>query len=100
MFARRKFLDRLLRPTARRPSGKVSEKIERPRRSDLPGEAVSRRTLVAAVGGLGFDLDPRVVDIHVVRLMLAIGEDAGVRIMRTADRAGYVLSVDGASAAG
>jgi DNA-binding response OmpR family regulator len=64
------------------------------------GEAVSRRTLVAAIGGLGFDLDPRVVDIHVVRLMLAIGEDAGVRIARTADRAGYVLHVAGGSAAG
>lgn len=65
-----------------------------------PGESVSRRALVAALGGLGRDLDPRLVDVHAVRLMVAIGDDPRVRLLRTADRDGYVLHVAGATAAG
>ncbi len=52
---------------------------------------VHRRTLVAALGGLLRDLDPRIIDVHVVRLMVALGIGSPVTIERSHDREGYRL---------
>jgi DNA-binding response OmpR family regulator len=55
------------------------------------GSIVHRRTLVAAIGGIQRDLDPRIIDVHVVRLMVKLGTGAPVSILRSPDREGYVL---------
>src|SRR6478735_3360710 len=55
------------------------------------GEAVARRTLIASIGGVLRDLDPRIIDVHVVRLMVKFGPTSQVRIDRTSDREGYLL---------
>ena len=55
------------------------------------GEAVARRTLIASIGGVLRDLDPRIIDVHVVRLMVKFGPTSQVRIDRTPDREGYLL---------
>ena len=55
------------------------------------GEAVTRSMLIASIGGLQRDLDPRIIDVHVVRLMVKLGPTSQVRIDRTPDREGYLL---------
>lgn len=55
------------------------------------GSVVHRRTLVAAIGGIQRDLDPRIVDVHVVRLMVKLGSGTPVSIERSQDREGYIL---------
>lgn len=55
------------------------------------GRVVTRRALLAALGGFPRDLDPRVVDVHVVRLMVKLGPAAPVAIERSHDREGYIL---------
>jgi DNA-binding response OmpR family regulator len=55
------------------------------------GSVVHRRTLVAAVGGLQRDLDPRIIDVHVVRLMVKLGSGSPVLIEHSQDREGYIL---------
>ena len=50
-----------------------------------------RRTLVSALGGLQRDLDPRIIDVHVVRLMVALGAGSPVTVERSHDREGYRL---------
>jgi DNA-binding response OmpR family regulator len=53
------------------------------------GEAVSCRTLIASIGGVQRDLDPRVIDVHVARLVVKFGPTSEVRIEQTPDREGY-----------
>jgi two-component system response regulator MtrA len=55
------------------------------------GSVIHRRTLVSALGGLQRDLDPRIIDVHVVRLMVKLGSNAPVSIERSQDREGYIL---------
>jgi DNA-binding response OmpR family regulator len=55
------------------------------------GAVVHRRTLVSALGGLQRDLDPRIIDVHVVRLMVALGAGSPVTVERSHDREGYRL---------
>jgi DNA-binding response OmpR family regulator len=62
------------------------------------GESVTRRTLVASIGGVQRDLDPRIIDIHVVRLMVKFGPTSQVRIERTPDREGYLLRTSATNA--
>ena len=55
------------------------------------GEAVTRRTLIASIGGVHRDFDPRIIDVHVVRLMVKLGSLPHMRIDRAPDRDGYLL---------
>lgn len=55
------------------------------------GSVVHRRTLAAAIGGIHRDLDPRIVDVHVVRLMVQLGGERTVSIERSPDQEGYTL---------
>jgi DNA-binding response OmpR family regulator len=55
------------------------------------GSVVHRHTLVSALGGLQRDLDPRIIDVHVIRLMVKLGSGSPVTIERSRDREGYVL---------
>jgi two-component system response regulator BaeR len=56
------------------------------------GSVVHRRTLVSALGGQQRDLDPRIIDVHVVRLMVKLGSGSPVTIERSQDREGYMLN--------
>jgi two-component system response regulator RegX3 len=58
------------------------------------GEAVTRCTLIASIGGVQRDLDPRMIDVHIVRLKAKISPISQVRIDRTADREGYLLRIE------
>lgn len=54
------------------------------------GAEAPRRTLAAAIG-VQRDLDPRIVDVHVIRLMVKLGDASPIRVERTPNRQGYLL---------
>ena len=55
------------------------------------GTGVSRRSLASAIG-VQRDLDARIVDVHVVRLMVKLGDASAGHIERTPDRQGFQLT--------
>ena len=60
------------------------------RLAQTPDRPVSRVALQAALPGLDRDADPRVVDVHLVRLMVKLGGDA-VRVCHARDHDGFAL---------
>lgn len=57
------------------------------------GRPVRRITLLAALRGVNRDVDPRVVDVHLVRLMVKLGDRDGVRLCHAGAADGYALLV-------
>lgn len=62
-----------------------------------PGQVVSRGELFALMSGFHRDLDLRIVDVYLVRLMVKIGSKHGVALRLAHNRSGYILAVDGDS---
>lgn len=58
------------------------------------GTVVSRSDLFALLAGFHRDLDLRIVDVYLVRLMVKIGSKHGVSVRLSSNRAGYILAVD------
>lgn len=56
--------------------------------------AVRRSDLLAALPGFNQNADPRVVDIHLVRLMVKLGDSGPTQIRHAAPADGYVLVTD------
>lgn len=63
-----------------------------------PGKPVERARRIQALAGFGRDADPRLVDVHLVRLMVRLSEDDGLAIARTSDPPGFVLHATSPSA--
>lgn len=60
-----------------------------------PGTVVSRSDLFTLLLGFHRDLDLRIVDVYLVRLMVKIGSKHGVTVRISSNRAGYILASDG-----
>lgn len=59
-----------------------------------PDRPVRKPDLMRVLRGVTRDTDPRIVDVHLVRMMVKIGEGAGVRMCRTPQNDAYVLVVE------
>jgi len=57
------------------------------------GRAVRKDDLRGALRGVGADTDPRIVDVHLVRLMVKLEGAASVRLRRTPANDAYILSI-------
>ncbi len=57
------------------------------------GKAVRREELRGALLGIAVDTDPRIVDVHLVRLMVKLDGAASVRLRRTPANDAYLLCV-------
>ena len=55
------------------------------------GKPVSRRELMALLSGVSPDVDPRIVDVYVIRLMVRLSMWSSVSIERTPNREAFVL---------
>ena len=56
------------------------------------GRPVERRELMNLLSGVSLDLDPRIVDVYVVRLMVRLAGWSSVSIERTPNRDAFVLN--------
>ncbi len=59
-----------------------------------PGQTITRDELFPLVSGFHRNLDLRIVDVYLVRLMVKIGSRHGVSVRLADDRTGYLLATD------
>lgn len=59
-----------------------------------PGRVFSREQLLDAVWGRDLHVEPRTVDVHILRLRKAVNGPGEANIIRTVRSAGYALDVE------